>query len=290
MPEPPSYAGSLYDPSIRLLRQLEATFSDERYQPPRVPRVALELMELAKQPSVAFNGIVQVLETDALLAAEVLRLAQSPAFVRKVPPRTLAAAVSRLGLKAIQGLVWQSAMNGKVFKSRRFSSSLEEVRRHSIAVAHIARSIAAAGHQGGDDAFLAGLLHDVGVSAILLAAADIEGSAGFDVALVAEVVEELHPTAGAVVARLWNLPPELQLAIAGHHDVTESSHPLVAIVTVAASVATQLGYGVHVGAALTDRTVPMVLDAAMARIGLAPDAYAALVHRGRELLAQVDMG
>jgi len=79
-----------------LLERLRGRFADPTYQPPLPPTVALQIYELSKKPETPFDDVISLLETDGLLAAEVLKLAQSPEYATRIPPRTLREAVSRL--------------------------------------------------------------------------------------------------------------------------------------------------------------------------------------------------
>ena len=272
-----------------LLLTLRERFGAEDYKPPMAPTVAIELMELSKQPNVTFDQIVGILEKDAMLAAEALRTAQSPAFVRRVPPRTLTDAVSRLGLDTIQNIVWQTAMSGKVFRSKRFGPAMDSVRRHSIAVAHLTRLVAAETSVPEEYAFLFGLLHDVGFAVILLAIAEIDKKGQIDLDMIAQTADELHAEAGGIIARLWNLPPDLQIVIPNHHVpvIQGYTHPLIATLVMAEAFAIELGHNVAIGSVVVDSVKPAALQAAVEHLDLSESMQEKLIEKAREKLASL---
>lgn len=272
-----------------LLLTLRERFGSADYKPPMAPTVAVELMELSKRATVTFDQIVAILEKDALLAADVLRIAQSPAFVRRVPPRTLSDAVGRLGLDSINNIVWQAALSGKVFKSKRFGPAMDSIRRHSIAVAHLTRLVAGETSVPEEYAFLFGLLHDVGYAAILLAVAELDRKGLFDLNQVGEVADQLHEDAGGLIARLWNLPPDLQIVVPNHHTpvIQGYTHPLIATVVVAESIAEELGYGITIGVGVIDTVKPAPYEAAISALELSPARRERLIELAKAKLDQL---
>jgi hypothetical protein len=58
-----------------LTERLMATFARPDYRPPRLPVVATELLALSQQPNAEFHAIEHLLEQDAMLAGEVMRVA-----------------------------------------------------------------------------------------------------------------------------------------------------------------------------------------------------------------------
>jgi len=74
-----------------------------------VALAAVELMRLTHSVDVGIDEIVKLLEKDQVLTAEVLRLAQSVAYVTKANVRSIHAAVSRIGLNRAADLFLRAA-------------------------------------------------------------------------------------------------------------------------------------------------------------------------------------
>ncbi len=217
--------------------RLDALFQSPTYSPPLLPAAAVDVHRLTQVKDVRVEQILAVLEQDPLLAARVLRVASSPVY-GGLALDSMQAAVMRLGMRTLADLVWEVALNMRVFRSKAYEAPMEAVRRHSVAVAHVARAIAKLTPVPLEYAFLCGLLHDVGAAAALLLLGESGSNAGAG-ALSAEVLEivleKAHAEASQVVARQWGLPGDVQLVLGHHHSVSIQgyAHPTAAIIAIA---------------------------------------------------------
>jgi HD-like signal output (HDOD) protein len=272
-----------------LLGELRALFGSPKYRPPVLPAIALEVHALTKRPDAAVADVVALVKRDALLAADVLRRAQSPLYATRIPPRTLEDAASRLGLNGLRDLVFEVALSGKVFRAKGLEGPMDALRRHSMVVAHCARAVALQTAIGDDGAFLAGLLHDVGLAAALHALGDRERRGSrIDFSLAVQPLKEVHVEAGLVVTKLWELPSDLQLVVGAHHypRVESFVHPVAACVVIAEKIANDLGGCLTWEGVAIDEQSPAALDAAREGLRLTPTDYALVCERSRALFAR----
>jgi putative nucleotidyltransferase with HDIG domain len=207
---------------VQLNKIIQTRLESDRLIVPAMPQVASRCLTLLKDPGVANRKLVAVLETDPLFAAQVSRAASTAAFGGQ-PARTLDAAISRLGTNTLRIVITEASARS-LFKSRdkQISGRLQEVWRHSVAVAILARDVAGL-MQAGDtpvDAsvvYLTGLLHDVGktvVAALLLEAEAQLGKQGWiNADQWSRVVSACHRPVGIAVAEKWNLDPEVVSAV-----------------------------------------------------------------------------
>ncbi|MBS2024290.1 MAG: HDOD domain-containing protein [Deltaproteobacteria bacterium] len=215
--------------------ELTRLFASPNYQPPAVPVVAMKVMELSRKAKVEFEEVVSLLEQDPMLAGKVMTRIQSPVYASSTPVRTLRAAVIRLGLGGLRDLVMEVTMHMRVFRAPGFSDAMDRLRRHSLLIAHIARIICRYVSIEADYAFLCGLLHDVGIAAILVALGEGRIKTKVDPRTLWRAVEDTRDEASALVARLWKLPPELQLVIGStrHIKIGGYVHPILAVLLLA---------------------------------------------------------
>lgn len=217
------------------------------YQPPTLPSVAVELMNLSQQLEVDLEQVVKLLEQDGLIAGRILKRVQSPVY-GGVQVASLRDALMRLGLKTLRDLVMEIAMNLKVFRSPDYADTMELLKRHSTLTAHLSKLVCDYSPIDGDFAFMAGLMHDVGIAGTLLALSDQAGRKGAPPSLVAiwPALDRVHQQAAEIMADHWGLPPEIKLAIGAHHQVMIQghAHPLAATVAIADDLAHELGSGV----------------------------------------------
>jgi putative nucleotidyltransferase with HDIG domain len=219
-----------------IVQRLSATFHSPAYAPPLLPAAAMDVHRLSQTKDVQVEQILAVLEKDPLLAARVLKVASSPVY-GGLQVQSLQMGVMRLGLRALADLVWEVALNMRVFKSKAYQVPMEAVRRHSIAVAHVSRAIAKLTSVPLEYAFLCGLLHDVGAAAALHLLGDGGSNSGkpLDATILQVVLHKSHAEASQQVALLWSLPADLQLVLAHHHDVSIQGyvHPTAAVIALA---------------------------------------------------------
>ena len=162
---------------------------------------------------------------------------------QQAPPTpivSLPQAVSRLGMAKVREIALAISMRTRVFDVKGYARELAVLFRHALATALFAEEIARMRRRNVEEAFLTGLLHDVGKPIVLQAILDAKGPAAKEVqirpAAVWALVRELHPVAGRALAATWKLPLALGETIAGHHDLTSAS-PGVHVVRLADDLA-----------------------------------------------------
>ena len=231
---------------------------------PSLPDVALKVTRLVEDPNVNAVAIERVVSTDQALTARVLRLANSAFYGVSRRIGTVREAVVILGFRTIKTLTLAAclypALTGEL---RGYGLGRGELWRHSIACAISAQALArqvgsTAPHVGPvspDEAFVAGLLHDIGKMVLSIHLKEYLGQTR-DRAL-AEGISFLaaerailgvdHAQAGAAIAEKWNLPAALVDAIACHHDPLAAQHGnigLACVAHVADALCLSLGIGV----------------------------------------------
>ncbi len=177
---------------------------------------------------------------DPVLTARILRLdaRESP----RNAPFTLEGLVARAGEAQLRGLIWGAAETlalgylGGVPLWQGTGYWL-----HALVSANVAWSIAElVGYPSPDEAYVAGLLQDIGMLALTLRPPLSEGTAPFEEDRVADEERTLfgtdHAVVGARLAEEWGLSPTLADALLLHHaaiDDLRGTHMLVRIAKVA---------------------------------------------------------
>lgn len=129
---------------------------------PSLPHIVLELFRVLDEEDVDANLLSQKISYDQALAAKVLGLANSSFYGMQSKVGSIAHAVAVLGFSSIRSLVTAAGVV-QVF-SGRASNDLTHAQlwRHAIATALAARSLAKCIGENEDQAFIAGLLHNIG--------------------------------------------------------------------------------------------------------------------------------
>jgi putative nucleotidyltransferase with HDIG domain len=279
------------DRAANLAEDIRARFRAPDYSPPMLPEAALEVHRVARLPDVNFATVARILEKDPLLTARVLRLSRSGAYARPTPVTSIRDAVGRLGLKAIVELVWRAALDVGLFRNPRYRRVMDQLRRHSTVTAYLARAAALFTPVPVEYAFLAGLLHDIGLAAAMLVlgdAAAVDGASDQEVQAVA--VAAVHEELSALVAQLWSLPEDLRAALAQHHKLGEGGvvHPVAAVVVLSENLALRLA-SANTGVGRWDPFDPAQLDLAYEGLELSASQLKVVEAEARSVLAIVDL-
>jgi len=213
----------------------------ENHKLPSLPAVAGKLLELIRDPDISAQRLCRVLSDDAALAAKVLAASRSPYFAQRTLPTKLISAVQVLGFQNLTNLIVANAAHSLCLKGNAIS---EKLWNHSLGVALAMRILCQrAGIKNCDQAFLAGLLHDVGE--MILMHGDPKGFAK-----LAEEVQRAqcqmidkeqeaygfdHTLIGLTLLDSWNIDGHIGQAVLNHHsDVAgDSANCLAAMIAVA---------------------------------------------------------
>ena len=211
---------------------------------PAMPQILLKLIEQCQSDDVGMSELAELISKDAGMAGKILAIANSSAYHRNNRKVGLEHSLMTLGVEMIKTLVISESVL-QVFNNFSHSSStdLRSFWKHSLSSAVLAREIASAmTYSHLEEAYLAGLLHDVGRLA-LLSTANKEYAANFlarDDEALSEIEEQTfritHQEAGAWLIERWNLDSFLSDSVLYHHDAVsrlENTHPLIRIVRLA---------------------------------------------------------
>ena len=211
---------------------------------PPMPAAASRALRLARDPDTTTDALARVVLTDPALAARVLTMSRSVLYLRRTPPRSLHEAIITVGFQGLRRILMAASARSAYSAD---DATAQRLWAHSLATALAADELAKphAGDKsapGGGDAFIAGLLHDVGRLIFHLGDPKVYAQLGlFDVAKETQLFGATHDVVGACVADVWEFDAAIVEAILGHHGANAS--PLAAIVARADRIATSIGYG-----------------------------------------------
>ncbi|HYP98545.1 MAG TPA: HDOD domain-containing protein [Polyangiaceae bacterium] len=201
--------------------ELESKLNAGDLELPLLPGVAMEITSAAAKEDVDTRTIADMLKRDAALSAHVLRIVNSPVYSPRAQIVSLQQAVARVGAVKIREIALIIACRTGVFKAKGYEKELDDVFSHSIGTALFAQEIARQTRNNVEDAFLCGLLHDVGRPVLLQAMITLsrDAKAVAERESVLALVTELHEAAGSALAKAWTLPETVVTALAKHHSL-----------------------------------------------------------------------
>lgn len=219
---------------------------------PPLPGSVFRILELLRDPNVTTNALATAVGYDPLLAARLLRLANSSYYSRQRNVTTIHKAIDTIGTKALYDAVMLGVAANTFSKEIEGSTVGRAIWEHSIAVALLSREISQIMDlQGTENAFICGLLHDIGK--FILLKADVKCFTALSQRIEEDEMmmsEERHfgvnhTEVGVLMARRWGLPDEISSAILHHHNPTRASQAIVIAHIINASdlIAGANGYG-----------------------------------------------
>jgi putative nucleotidyltransferase with HDIG domain len=212
-------------------------------------------MRLIEKETVNADEIAKVVATDPAVAARVLKIANSAFYGCQRQIQTISGAIVVLGFNTLRSMVVAASVKD-VYGAYGLTEKM--LWEHSVAAGIAARMIAQDTRKANaEEAFLAGLLHDIGK--IIMNSFDRDKSREvvqrcYNENLFFQDVERSvfpfsHAEVGALVVKKWNFPEGLTHAILHHHDLASDSDDdqylkqLTAVVSLADLFCHKLGLG-----------------------------------------------
>ncbi|HTX33926.1 MAG TPA: HDOD domain-containing protein [Bryobacteraceae bacterium] len=203
---------------------------------PVFPQAALRMLSLMRDPRASVVQVVKAASLDPAAAGLLLQLANSALFGSRTPLSTLSRAITRLGFATAQKVILSAALR-PLFGNPKLQAAWP----HSLEVADLSEQLAAqAGGIDPAEAYLAGLIHDVGRIALLalplaeaarLHALERDGCPP----LYAETLTlgTDHAALGGQIVSEWRLPDHLVAAVRRHHQPEKADHRLASLLYLA---------------------------------------------------------
>jgi putative nucleotidyltransferase with HDIG domain len=204
-------------------RELLARLRSGELSLPPMPRVVLRIGRLLSDPAIALADLAREIELDPAVATRLVGIANSPFYSGLESVRSVADAVTRLGMRETWRSLLAIALRSKVFRGAGAKGAAQQLWEHALAAAAAGQALAAEQAIDPDPAFLAGLVHDIGRLALLATSDEIvrrsRGQARPAPAQLELLLERAHAPLGAQIARSWGLDAEISRAVETHHAV-----------------------------------------------------------------------
>lgn len=197
--------------------KLDALF-EQLHSLPTIPKVAQDLILQFDNPKTSIDAVARNIGLDPVIAAKVLRLANSARFRGTRDSTSVEDAALRLGFNTLRTLVLASSMTGAFQAPGHFD--LRGFWLHSFEVASICRLLARQHRVDPETAFTCGMMHNIGELLIQTGAPDYAAQLHPDASSSGRAADETlqlgfgYPEVGAELARRWHLPQVIQTAIA----------------------------------------------------------------------------
>lgn len=247
-----------------------------------LPANASEIMILALDPDVSVTQLARVTSRDQVLAARMLRLANSAYCAPLQEITTISEAVVRLGTASVRNVVLATCMASRLQSGTTYGPRGRGLAEHGIGTAFLAQLVARVAVVNQEEAFLYGLVHDLGKLLVLQLAKDWVRGGGKapDDHEVGGLMDARHAEFGGRVLREWRLPPVIEEPVVFHHRPDEcGTHAVEASVCyIANRLSHRYGFGCD-----ASPDVPVLDDPIAQKLGLTEAWLTDLDARAPEL-------
>jgi len=226
-----------------------------------LPEITVKVVELVEDPKSTAQDLHKVISGDPALCSRILKVVNSSFYGLPGQIGSINRAIVMLGLNAVKNIAIAASL-AKLFRGGDLTPtfSAREIWTHSNLTAAASKMIANSLRLGlADEAFLAGLIHDIGLMVEMQAdrtklidvlrrvGADSKGVPATDM-IEAEnaVFEANHQEFGAGLCEKWKFPKSFTIVTGYHHrplEVPTENRTLVSIVYIADRLAADTGLG-----------------------------------------------
>lgn len=214
--------------------------------------IALKLQSLLNAKEFTIEQVVGLIIKDQALTSQILRLANSAFFSGLSKVTTITEAVVRLGAKEIANVAMMASQQNSYnsFTIPEFKTQSQLLWKNAIGCAIGTRWLTEkTGYkQLAQEAFIAGLLHDIGNLLILKVMEGVvlseKQTRVVSNELMTEIMEAMHTDSGYQLMQKWNLPDVYCLVVRDHHkEQTDTNNVLLSMVRLVDHTCRKLGLG-----------------------------------------------
>lgn len=248
--------------NVSMIDRIDQIISSDDFNLPVFNDIAIKVRTMVSADDYNVQNVEKMIRSDQSLASEVLRVANSPFYAGLSKATTVRDAAVRLGATQLADLVVLAAeRNRYTAKDKEIDALMGKLWRHSVGVALAAQWLTKKlGYTDKlSEAFLGGLIHDIGKLAALKAVDYLKAKEHlhFPEELISEIVDSVHTLQGYKLAHRWRLPENYCVIVRDHHleDISPSNYVLL-IVKVADAACIKLGIGLHADASIELAVLP----------------------------------
>lgn len=256
---------------------IEEHLASGETQLPAFDKTALQIQQEVTKSDPSIKKIEALIEVDQALTAQVLKMANTAFFRGLSKVETVRDAIVRLGINQISDIVILVTQK-KIFTSRDYYvlEFMEKLWRHSVGTALGSAWLAQKSGfpQLSSQAFVAGLLHDIGKLFLLTVMEAIREKNGHEFNpsrdFMVEIMDGLHTEQGWLLTQNWNLPEAYCIVARDHHaEAIDPRNALLLLVRMVDKTCNKMGIGMHEPTESILVTTPEAISLGLSEVVLA---------------------
>ena len=207
-------------PGTSLADTARSLVESDEHELPVLPEVSVQLMQLTSDVNCDPLDIVELFKRDQTLTGHLLKTANSTRYTCGLVVTSIQQAVARLGLLQVREIVMLISCQSRIFNVAGFEKDVRASFDLSLATAAFSQEIARVRRLNVEDAFLCGLMHDIGRPVLLQALSDVRHSTGLDFTDddIRHAAEQMKIPMASRLITSWDLPERLATII--EHQAT----------------------------------------------------------------------
>jgi putative nucleotidyltransferase with HDIG domain len=218
-----------------------------------IPSIVHKVLALIQNPGCELNDLVQIVEHDPAITANLLKVCNSAYLGLAVKIDSVQQAVAMLGLQQVAELVLAQNLTAHMSKAQRGYQLVQgDLWKHSLASAMVTRTLAERRDLYNLPAiYTAALLKDIGkvilndyVGSFIKTIQGVVETEGYDFIEAEKACIGMdHATLGGMIAKEWNFSPHMVYMIENHHLTNSEARndPATATIYLADMVAMMVG-------------------------------------------------
>lgn len=203
------------------LSQLLRAVRNDGVEIPAMPTDLLEIQRLLASPDAEIAVLAKAVQRDPATAAKFVSVANSPLYRGMRGVSNVHEALVRIGLNHSGMILLAIISSSKLFHVQGFDQEAKWLHAHSLRSAVMSQYLARLVGENEQDAFMAGLLHDLGEIFMLSVAHDVwrnsRGQLQPETETVRRLGHELHAGFSALTAQSWHYRDAVVMAMLHHH-------------------------------------------------------------------------
>lgn len=219
-----------------------------------LPHITIQLTKLISDENSTMQDFEKMIKMDPTLVLRILRVANSPYYGLRQKVNSISRAVVIIGINNLRNMIVTEALKD-IFKESDDKDTFSRNRLwlHCAAVSICSQMIMERIFgQNGDDAFLCGILHDIGMIVEDQTAHDLfnrvcktyDNNSRPITDYEKEIIGTDHCEIGHLLAKDWLLPVQVQEGIQMHHNLLDHVSPwsLTGVIQMAEYIVSRLDY------------------------------------------------
>jgi putative nucleotidyltransferase with HDIG domain len=192
---------------------------------PTLPSIVFQINKIMKDDNMSTYEIGSIIERDPSLTSKVLKFANSSYYGLSYSVNTVTRAITVLGINTIRNIALTTSVFEIFNSKKRFPFDIVGLWYHSLGCAIASKAlISKAGHMLEEEAFICGILHDIGKVIIAQNMPEMMENVFAEVRsgksqsnAEKDIIGYTHSDVGAHLSEKWHLPEELCETIRFHH-------------------------------------------------------------------------